>query len=166
MSAPWYPVCWIDPGGTTGVSAWEPMNGLWQNEGDFMTAGNMIEAICAGHGGLLRIGWEKFNIHSKTPAAGAHLAIEMIGVTRRCAMKYGAMILPLANQNDRNTASPEMLKAMGWWLPGAKDAQSSTQHLVAYMLRAGCVPDREEAIIRDLIHQGEDEHDHQARKRV
>jgi hypothetical protein len=33
-----------------------------------------------------------------------------------------------------------MLKRVGWWVPGKDDAQSASQHLLAFCLRENCVP--------------------------
>jgi hypothetical protein len=74
----------------------------------------------------------------------------MIGVTRRAMRKYGCCQIGPAMPAQRKTASPAMLKAIGWWRPGKDDAQSAAQHMLASMLRTGQVPDKEQVILAAL----------------
>lgn len=141
---------WVDPGKDTGIAAWHPRWDrafVWEYE--FERAGDMIEYICRAYGQPL-VGWEAFHINPKTPPADAHHAIEMIGVTRRAAIKNKCVILTPADPNQRKKATPAMLKALDWWLPGKDDAQSAAQHLLAWLLREGNLPDREAGILAEL----------------
>lgn len=153
---PRMPILWIDPGKMTGLAVWMPAGSslpgheFWADEFEFMMAGNQIESICAWYGPSLRAGWEHFYVHEKTPGDDAHHAIEMIGVARRAITRYQCVQVGPAQPKQRLMATPRMLEAIGWWLPGKDDAQSAAQHLLAYMLRTGNVPDRENAILTRL----------------
>jgi hypothetical protein len=144
-------VLWVDPGRMTGVICWEPPGKLqFCKEHLFMEAGTAIEAACRWYKTHLLVGWEHFTIFPKTPPADAHYAIEMIGVTRRLATQYNCKILEPAQPDQRNLATPEMCKALGWWVPGKDDAQSAAQHMLAWMMRTDCLPNREAGILARL----------------
>lgn len=143
-------VVWVDPGKDTGIAAWHPR---WHKatcwEAGFEMAGDIIEYVCGAYGQPL-VGWETFHVNPKTPPADAHHAIEMIGVTRRAAIKNGCTILTAASPDQRKVATPAMLKALGWWVAGKDDAQSALQHLLAWLLRENHLPDREAGILAEL----------------
>jgi hypothetical protein len=123
---------------------------FWVTEAPFIWAGNHIESACQAWGRGLSVGWEKFTIHAKTPAADAHHAIEMIGVARRAALIHGCPILSPAAPGDRNVATMAKLKALGWWVPGKDDAQSAAQHALAWMLRTNNLPPREAGVLATM----------------
>ncbi len=89
----------------------------------------------------LHILWERFTIlpstHKLSPQPEAY---ELPGVIRYVAARNRSVLLPPAQPADRNTATPEMLKAVGFWTPGKDDAQSASQHLLAFCIREHCVP--------------------------
>jgi hypothetical protein len=143
-------VLWIDPGLVTGL-AWL-LDG-WQfhtGEYGFMEAGTRIENTCTMYGSSCWVGWERFTIGPRTPPLDAHHAIEMIGVARRYATRYGCRILTEAQQRTPKPLDQRRLKALGWWLPGKKDSQSASNHLLSWLLKQGEVPPRERAILDSL----------------
>jgi hypothetical protein len=143
-------VLWVDPGLVTGL-AWL-LHG-WDFHADefgFMEAGTSIERTCATYQGMAWIGWERFTIHPHTPPIDAHHAIEMIGVTRRYATHYLCKILTEAQQHTPKPLDQQRLKAIGWWVPGKKDAQSAACHMLNYLLKTGQVPPREREILDKL----------------
>jgi hypothetical protein len=144
------PVLWVDPGKMTGAACWAPRELQFCIENQFMYMGDRIEAACRWYNHRLLVGWEDFKIFPKTPPADAHYAIEMIGVVRRLATQYHCTILVAAQPGQRNVATPEMMKALGWWVPGKDDAQSAGQHLLAWMMRTDCLPDPETGILASL----------------
>lgn len=149
-------VMWVDPGKATGIALWSIYirNKFQVWELDFMGASRCIESICASYRHELWVGWEHFTIGPRTPAADAHSAIEMIGVTRLHAMSYACTILPRAMPDERTVATAKMLIELGWWLPGKDDAQSAAQHLLAWMLRTGKVPPDVSSKLAALRSQG------------
>jgi hypothetical protein len=143
-------VMWIDPGKDTGIAVWHPAwnkPAIWELE--FEQAGDYIEYYCQA-APVMYVGWETFRITPTTPPDDAHHAIEMIGVTRRAALKSRCTILTPAAPGQRRVATPEMLKALGWWVPGKDDAQSAAQHLLAWLLRGEHLPAREAGILAGL----------------
>ena len=52
-------------------------------------------------------------------------AMEVIGVARYFAAACYCQVLPPTAPGDRNVTTPEMLKALGWWVPGKDGAQSA-----------------------------------------
>lgn len=155
MNGPGRPVLWVDPGKMTGLAAWLPGNRVFIDEYDFMGAAENLSRACADWRGGLLVGWEDFTIGPDThkKSADAHHAIEMIGIARWYARFYGCQILPMAKPGDRLAASRQMLERIGWWVPGKDDAQSAAQHLLSWMLRAGCVPDEAMTSIRSTIRE-------------
>jgi len=135
-------VLWIDPGKATGLALYiRHMRQFTVREEAFISAGNLIESVCRAWGPQLWVGWEQFTIFPGTPAADAHHAIEMIGVSRRLAMQNRCLILPAAAPSDRNVATMRLLKELGWWVPNRDDAQSAAQHCLSWMMRSGNLPD-------------------------
>jgi hypothetical protein len=152
-------VLWIDPGGQTGIAAYQsqrkpllPLSnevpGFVAAELDFQEACGEIDMICASWQGLLAIGWERFTItsttHKKTPQPEA---MHVIGVCRYLADKYGCRVLPEAQQATPSAAEQEQLKALKWWVPGKNDAQSAAGHMLRYLVRANELPPREREIL-------------------
>jgi hypothetical protein len=132
---------WIDPGGMTGIATLEGGRTFHADEYPFQMACEYIEAWCMDYRGALHIGYEKFTIlpgtHKLSPQPEAY---ELPGVVRYVATRNGSRLLSPAAPGDRSAATPEMLKAIGWWVPGKDDAQSASQHLLAFLLREHCVP--------------------------
>jgi hypothetical protein len=139
---------WIDPGGMTGIASLS-YSKFWADEYQFQRACDIIADLCC-LGRHLAIGWERFTIGPNTHKMTRQPeAMEIIGVARYFATRYDCMILPPAAPGERDTATPEMLKALGIWTPGKDDAQSATQHLLAWMLRNKCVPDNWQVKLSD-----------------
>lgn len=140
-AAPPQYLLWMDPGGMTGFAS------LWHGyrfmaaELCFADACEALETACWGCRGTLTIGYEKFTIgpatHKLSPQPEAY---EFPGVIKFLARKYGCTLLPPAMPSDRNLATPAELKALGWWPVALDDAQSASQHLLAWLKRENCVP--------------------------
>ncbi len=140
-------VLWIDPGLTSGLAILE-RGEFRADELPFQAACDRIAGLCAHWKTALAIGWEKYAITPDTHKMTRQPeAMEVIGVARYFAAACHCQVLPPTAPSDRNVATPEMLKALGWWVPGKDDAQSAAQHLLAYLLRTGTLPDREAAIL-------------------
>lgn len=153
VTTPAFPVLWVDPGKMTGLAIWLPDGRFWAGEFLFQSAADIIEGACREYRSELRAGWEHFRVHPRTPPDDAHHAIEMIGVARRAIYVNRCVQLGPAMPDQRLIAKPALLEAIGWWLPGQDDAQSAAQHLLAYMLRTGMVPAREQVILAGLIRE-------------
>jgi hypothetical protein len=155
---PYGPVLWIDPGQVTGLAVWVPQQsavtftGFLADEWEFSEAADGIEWLCSNYRNHLTMGWEHFSINAAThkKTASAHHAIEMIGVARRYSLQYHCKNVGPAQPEQRKKATMAMLQAIGWWVPGKDDAQSAAQHMLAWMFRAGCVPDREAVTLAAL----------------
>jgi len=133
-------VMWIDPGLMTGL-AWM-WNGRQFQSGEygFMEASRLVEWTCATYGDSCWVGWERFTIGPRTPPVDAHHAIEMIGVTRMWAQRFGCRILTPGQQATPKPPEQRALKQLGWWLPGRKDAQSAAGHMLRWLIAEGEAP--------------------------
>jgi hypothetical protein len=140
MPAPPPVVLWLDPGGMTGFACLE-FGRFWCDEYDWDKACDRLASICGHYRSALYIGWERFTIlpdtHKKSPQPEAY---EFPGVVKYLARAYGCALLQPAAPKQRQEATPQMLRKLGWWLPGKNDAQSAAQHLLAFLMRSNCVP--------------------------
>lgn len=114
---------------------------FWADEYPFQLTGSWIESMCVSWRDHLAIGWERFIIdagtHKKTRQPEA---MEIIGVARYFAARYGCQILTPADPHTPDKADQAALKALGWWVPGKNDAQSAAAHLLNWLIRANCLP--------------------------
>jgi hypothetical protein len=148
-------VLWIDPGKMTGLALYSQLRSsnphTWNcAESDFANAGIQIQWSCEVWKSHLHIGWEDFTVHPRTPSIDAHHALEIIGVARYFALRNNCHILTPAKPEQRKVATPGMLQALDWWVPGKDDAQSAAQHMLAWMLRTNNVPAREAGVLAAL----------------
>lgn len=136
-------VMWVDPGGMTGLATLTYGAHFWTDEFAPADAAQVIASFCQTWNHAAVIGWERFFIGPQThklTQEPVHQAIEMIGVTRYLADTHHVRILTPAAPDDRKSASQRMLRTLGIWPAGKDDAQSATQHLVAWCLRTGDLP--------------------------
>jgi len=138
---------WIDPGLVTGVALLRDREMFWSAEAGFMEAGTWIENLCSSQGQHCWVGWESFRIHPHTPPADAHHAIEMIGVTRRYATRYCCKILTPASPASPSALDQRLMKALGWWKPGFKDANSAAAHLLRFMMVSNAMPPHVQEVV-------------------
>jgi hypothetical protein len=140
-------VLWINPGLISGLAILE-RRVFRADELPFQAACDRIAGLCAHWKTALAIGWEEYTMTRDTRKITRQArAMELIGVARYFATSCHCQVLPSAAPADRDVATPEMLKALGWWVPGKDDAQRAAQHLLAYLLRTGTLPDGEAAIL-------------------
>lgn len=141
-------VAWMDPGGMTGIAVLSASRHFSCDEFIFQDAGNKLYGLCSYYKSDLKIGWERFTIGPETHKLTRQPeAMEMIGVARYLAQNWGCQILTPAAPDQRNMATPAMLKRLGWWVPGKDDAQSAAQHMLAWLLRTNQLPPRERELL-------------------
>lgn len=137
-------VMWIDPGGMTGIATLSGGREFWCDEFEPKRAAEVIESFCERCNYAGMIGWERFHIGPQThklTQEPVHQTIEMIGVAKYMASKHHLRIITPAAPDDRKAASRSMLLRLGVWPFGKDDAQSAAQHLVAWCLRTGNLPE-------------------------
>lgn len=159
-------VLWFDPGLLTGVTAYDLTNDklILCDEFDYIHTGgtldldiaspisSFVETMLAIDTSATWVGWESYRI-MKGAQSQAPWSLEVIGMLKYLCAREGYSVLPEAAPSDRNVCTPAMLKAMGWYdhCKGKKDALSSAQHMVAWMLRENKLPDKyKEAIYGPL----------------
>jgi hypothetical protein len=140
MPAPPPITLWIDPGGQTGFACLE-FGTFWAEEHPWDRACDKLTGLASYWRSMLYVGYEKFTIlpstHKLSPQPEAY---EFPGVIKYVARTWGCRLLPPARPSERLVATPGMLRRIGWWVPGKDDAQSASQHLLAFCLREDCLP--------------------------
>lgn len=141
MQTPESTICWLDPGGTTGIAAWTFRAGgsfhSWQLQ--FREAGEKIELL-ARDWAPLYLGYESFTI---TP--GSHVrhdgsALMAIGMARWLAFKHGIAMLPSQPPSARRLGLRH-LKTVGWYRPGQGHGMDAAAHLLTYFLANNLLPE-------------------------
>lgn len=145
-------VVWLDPGLLTGMCVYDLTGDflVHLDEHNSYNTGQLIEY--AGAGQRASVGWESYTI-MKGPQTQAPWSLEVIGMAKYLCARHGHEVLPEAAPKAREVCTTSMLRKMGWYsqVKGKKDALSSAQHMVAWMIRTGTVPDRyKDAIFGDL----------------
>lgn len=134
-------IMYLDPGETTG---WAMYSGDFSSgQLPFVEMGNVIADITRDCGGDLLIGWEAFIIGGHTARKpGSHWAIEMIGVVRYHALRYGCTILPSypSSSLPPDQVRDKQLKRLGWHKPGRTHANDAAIHLMHYMITKKHMP--------------------------
>lgn len=128
-------VLWIDPGGHSGLARLEHGGYFTAGQWDFTSACDRIGGLCQYYRSGMWIGWERYRIDVRRPQDDAYDAIGVSRVAQYLAARCGCRILDPQDPGDRDVATPAMLKHMGWWRPGEKDANAASQHLAAWLLR-------------------------------
>jgi|SRR5215472_777012 len=129
----------IDPSKLTGLAWWHQDYGFHADEYGFEKAGDWIEGTAQIGGRGCRMICERYVPRADLPQDDAHYAMEMIGVARRAAIKNGCTFAE-PDPGERKIATPEILRKIGIWKPGKKDANAAVQHLVAHMLQNRMLP--------------------------
>ena len=130
-------VLWVNPSPTTGLAAlWGSGTSFWCDQLPWDEAASRIEWWCQRWQALLAVGWETYKIDVSLPQHQANAAIEMIGVARRYATVYRCLILPEGPRQTPKTPDRLLLEALGWWVPGKKEAQKAANHLLKWMIRS------------------------------
>jgi len=142
----------IDPSRLTGLAWWHQDHGFHADQCPFEQAGDWIEDTARIGGRGCRMICERYVPLPDLPQDDAHFAMEMIGVARRAALKNGCTFAE-PRPGDRLIATPAMLRKIGWWMPGLKDANAASQHLLADMLaNRGYLPAAVgEAVLSDAV---------------
>ena len=145
-------ILWADPGGMTGIAVLAGHGSrFYCDEYDFDHAADYAEAACMAMGRSLAVGWERYVPRPGVPQTEAWMALEMIGVIRRYARKHRCVILDPAQPHTPKGHDRLELQAIGWWIPGKKDAQSAAWHMLSYLRKSGQLPPRERAILSEGV---------------
>jgi hypothetical protein len=135
-------VLWLDPGKSTGWALLARSDSRWcfcaGQVGD-VHALDPLMARCVIDHRELWVGWESYVV---APGGGmrgtAHWALTAIGVLQEmAASRHGAKVLPAAPAWARIAASPDVLRALGWYPRGMEHAQQAARHLVMWLHREG-----------------------------
>lgn len=148
-------VLWLDPGGTTGL-AWieyTPQGYTFDcaqavgTEAAAEVIHRLISCNRSPSGGLwwpktteerhqVWVGWEQYIVTAGGGRSGNPTpSLEVIGATKWICHDAGSRVLPPVPASYRIAATPELLKAIGWWRPGQPHAMDAARHLAAWLMR-------------------------------
>jgi hypothetical protein len=134
---------WLDPGKTTGLASWDHRNGIFTSVEaiDLLTAGSWIEMLMVANDGEIEVGWERYVVTPAGIRGGTpYWSLEVIGVARYLALKYGLTILPPQMSSMMAIATDERLKLVGWHKPGKPHANDAARHLFRHMITTNQMP--------------------------
>jgi len=101
-----------------------------------ITTGGVVQSLAKTHGPGLYLGWEQYVVTQGGGRGGdANQALETIGIARWLCAEYHCTLLKPMPASSRVVASLDLLKTLGWYLPGKVHANDATRHLVAWLLR-------------------------------
>lgn len=145
-------VLWIDPGLHVGWA-------LLTNHGqDFNTgqvhgrleAGDFLYQAIHDHPNI-HVGWEAYITgHTSRVVGDPAPALEIVGVTRWLVHHHGGTMLPSVPASERNIATQQALKNMGWQWKG-DHSLSASQHLLAWCLREKYLKERTDEVYSKLL---------------
>lgn len=124
----------IDPGKTTGWAA-------WNSETDKFLAGQMplfeflywYETSMTGD---FETVVESYIITAGTlTKSRQYWSLEGIGAIKYLAERDGRKVTMQSPAEAKKFATPEKLKAVGWWVPGKDHAQDAARHLLVFVVR-------------------------------
>ena len=123
----------IDPGKTTGVAVWSGDVHADQDE-DWLRCCHRLEAWLAAWSGPTVVVIERFIINVNTVGnSQAPWSLELIGVARYLAHKYGADYVLQTPADAKNFMKDERLKKLGWHRKGKVHANDALRHLGLYV---------------------------------
>lgn len=132
----------VDPGGTTGFTYWlasspSKPGGGWQLPYLEFAPWALTFIRSAAPASMIVIS-EDFTINSETHRKpGSRWSLEQIGVLRCCAAEHSQTFILQEVGDAKKFATNEVLKQLGWYLPGKQHANDALRHLVLYFARIG-----------------------------
>jgi hypothetical protein len=129
-------VCWLDPGLLTGITMYnfDYNEFSYCDEHDLAWTGKVLERYREKRDDL-HVGWETYTI-MKGPQTQAPWSLEVIGMTKYICAKQGYTLLNPQAPKTREVVTDKMLRDLGLYdmIKGKKDAKSSLQHCIAWMI--------------------------------
>jgi hypothetical protein len=131
---------WLDPGGTTGIAAWDFGQGTFRSwQEDFLTTGRLLDNLF----GTCRpawLGWEQYNILPGSYARHDGSALMVIGMARWLGLVHGVGNLP-SQPNSARRLGLKHLKTLGWYSVGRGHANDAAAHCATWMITNDLLPE-------------------------
>lgn len=126
----------LDPGLMTGWALLDTQTDEYQcGEWNWATAATGIEELAARYGADLAIACERFTITIQTAKdTQAPWSLELIGVSRYMAQKYGAEFVLQQVASAKRFSADWRLKNLQWYVPGKSHARDAARHLLLYLV--------------------------------
>lgn len=135
---------WLDPGKTTGIAAWYHDRQIFTSvEADFKGTGEWLELMSIPHesAGAVHLGWEQYVVTPGNTRHGtAYWSLEVIGMARWIATRYGLTILQPQFSSMMKMSTDDRLKMISWYKPGKPHANDAARHLLRHCVKAGTLP--------------------------
>lgn len=137
-------VLFLDGGGTTGWALYDRLiDEVSVQQFEFAELGVALESWMREYGGATILGAEKFVI---TPMSARKdpdgLAIQVYGIARWYALKYGAVEF-IGDQNSSSALAfvpNDFLKRIGWYQMKTPHGMDACRHVIKFLERRGCLP--------------------------
>ena len=134
----------VDPGGTTGVAAWNSDTGAFDSlELPTLDAVREVEWRMTWPQPIDLVVVEAFVISQSTvkkTRAGSHAAIESIGALRYIAWKHQIEFDDTQKAEQKKFATAARLKKLGWYRPSPGGHQNdAARHLLVAAVRRGLI---------------------------
>jgi hypothetical protein len=134
-------IVWLDPGKMSGYAYYTSSHTFHSGQLEFQPLGEQLELTCSINEQSLWLGWEDFLINPLTASRkGSEFALEVIGMSRYLAQKYGCTILQPCPPSGRELGSLIKLKRLGWYKTGNPHANDAASHLLAHGIRDHWLP--------------------------
>ena len=129
-------VWWLDPGKTTGWACLGLGTKFRCGQGTMEEVGEELDTAAALFLSDMSIGYEQYIV---TPGGGvtgsAEPPLKTIGMIEWICYLNGCHLLKPVPSAMRKVVTVDMLKRLGWYVPGQDHAMQAARHLLAWTLR-------------------------------
>lgn len=132
-------IIWVDPGKSTGWALWDTTGRFASGQHDAQGVENLLYLALMRAATWYQVGWEDYLI-TGSPVRHDGSALRVIGFLEWVTRYTGCGVLKPMPSSARRLGSDANLDALGWRVPGRRDANAAAAHLLAHLLRERLLP--------------------------